>query len=338
VKVLSLVLARLVLLMPVLLGIATLTFVVSRVLPADPAAVVAGPLADQQTIDSVRQQLGLNRPIITQYGDFMADLAKLDLGEAWTTRNPVREDLQKRIAPSLELVLVAFAITVVVSFPLGIWAAINKDRLPDHLARLINLVGVSMPQFWLGLIFIYFFFFRLSLCPAPIGRLPVGTDAPGKITGLYLVDSLLRLQVDTFWKVLHQILLPAITLSFALIAPITRMIRNGMLEALESDYIRAARAFGIPNSYVNFVYALRNATIPVLTLAASLFGSVIGGAIVVEHIFAWPGLGSYAATAALRSDYTALQGFVILTAASYVIIFLAVDMLYLVVDPRTREV
>jgi ABC-type dipeptide/oligopeptide/nickel transport system permease component len=335
-KVLAMVGGRVFLLLPVLLGIASLTFLVSRVLPADPAAVIAGPLADEESLARIRSQLGLDRPLLRQYRDFLAELARLDLGEAWTTRNPVREDLQRRLAPSLELVGVAFLMTVGVSLPLGIWAAINKDKAPDHIARVINLLGVSMPQFWLGLILIYLLFFQLRIFPAPVGRLPIGVEAPEKATGLYLIDSLLRFDISTFWAAFKQLLLPAMTLSFALIAPITRMVRNSMIEALESDYVQAARAFGIPEGYINYVYALRNATLPVLTLTASLFGSIVGGAIVVEHIFAWPGLGSYAATSALRSDYTALQGFVILTAATYVAIFLVVDLLYLVVDPRTR--
>lgn len=232
--------------------------------------------------------------------------------------------------------LLTFTLAIAASVPLGVWAAIRRNRWPDHVARIVNLFGVSVPQFWLGLILIYVLFFRLQLFPAPIGRLPVGVEPPEAITGLYLVDSLIQLDVGTFAIALRQMLLPAITLSLAIIAPLTRMVRGSMLDALGSDYIRAARAFGIPDAYVSFVYALRNAMLPVLTLAAALFGSVVGGAVVVEHIFAWPGLGSYAATAALRSDYAALQGFVILTAACYVVVFLVVDLLYLVVDPRMR--
>jgi peptide/nickel transport system permease protein len=335
-RLLTLVAGRLALMVPVLVGIASLTFVVSRLLPADPAAVIAGPLADEQTVRAIRTQLGLDRPIWAQYVDFLADLARGDLGNAWTTRNPVAEDLLRHLAPSLELVLVTFALATAVSIPLGVWAAIRRDRLPDHLARLVNLLGVSMPPFWLGLILIYVLFFQLRLFPAPIGRLPIGVQPPERVTALYLVDSLLSLDLATFWVALRQMLLPAITLSLAIIAPITRMVRGSMLEALGSDYIRAARAYGIPSYYLYFVYALRNAMLPVLTLTATLFGSIVGGAIVVEHIFAWPGLGSYAATAAIRSDYTALQGFVILTAASYVLVFVVVDLFAFVIDPRTR--
>jgi peptide/nickel transport system permease protein len=336
VRLLWFVAERLALLVPVLLGIASLTFVVSRVLPADPAAVIAGPLADHQTVDAIRAQLGLDRPIWRQYRDYLGDLTRGDLGTAWTTRNPVAEDLRRHLAPSLELVLFTFALAIAVSVPLGVWAALRRNRLPDHAARIINLLGVSMPQFWLGLILIYVLFFRLRIFPAPIGRLPVGVEPPAPLTGLYLIDSLVQLDLGTFAIAVRQMLLPAITLSLAIIAPLTRMVRASMLEALGSDYIRAARAFGIPSAYIAFVYALRNALLPVLTLAAALFGSVVGGAVVVEHIFAWPGLGSYAATAALRSDYAALQGFVLLTAGCYVLVFLVIDLLSLVVDPRTR--
>lgn len=331
------VLGRLLLLFPVLLGIATLTFVVSRVLPSDPAAVIAGPSADQATIDQIRSQLGLDKSIPAQYADFMEGLAQGDLGEAWTTRNPVTSDLMDRLPASLELVLVTFAIAIGVSIPLGIWAAINKDRWPDHVARSINLLGVSIPGFWLGIVLIFLLFYKAHLFPAPIGRLPVGVEPPGKITGLYLFDSLLHLQFHTFWQALWQIMLPSLTLSFAIVAPITRMVRNSMIEALQSEYIRSARAFGLPNVYIYFVYALRNAMLPTLTLTATLFGSIVGGAIVIENIFSWPGLGDYAANSAFRSDYTAIQGFVILTAVAYVLIFFIVDVLYFVIDPRTRQ-
>ena len=331
------VLTRVVLLVPVLVGIASLTFLVSRVLPADPAAVIAGPTADEATIERIRSQLGLDRSIPAQYADFMGELARGDLGEAWTTRNPVSEDLLNRLPASLELVLVTFIIALVVAIPLGVWAAINKDRLPDHFARVLNLLGVSIPGFWLGIILIFFLFYELRLFPAPVGRLPVGAEEPNEITGLYLVDSLLVLDFGTFLDALWQISLPAFTLAFAIMAPITRMVRNSMIEALDAEYTRSARAFGVPNYYIYFVYAMRNAMLPTLTLTASLFGSVIGGAIVVEHIFAWPGLGEYAAVSALRSDYTAIQGFVILTAVGYVLIFFIVDLLYFAIDPRTRQ-
>lgn len=331
------VLTRLVLLIPVLIGIASLTFFVSRVLPADPAAVIAGPSADEATVEQIRSQLGLDRSIPAQYVDFLVDLAHGDLGKAWTTRNPVADDLLNRLPASLELVLVTFVFALAVAIPMGVWAAINKDGLADHVTRVINLLGVSIPGFWLGIILIFFLFYEVHLFPAPIGRLPVGVEAPNKITGLYLVDSLLTLEFDTFRQALWQILLPAFTLAFAIMAPITRMVRNSMIEALDADYTRSARAFGVPNYYIYFVYALRNAMLPTLTLTASLFGSIIGGAIVVEHIFAWPGLGEYAAVSALRSDYTAIQGFVILTAVGYVLIFFIVDLLYFAVDPRTRQ-
>jgi ABC-type dipeptide/oligopeptide/nickel transport system permease component len=335
-RFIAVILGRLALVGPVLLGIASLTFVVARLLPADPAAVIAGPLADAQSVAAIRRDLGLDQPIWRQYLTFLADLARGDLGYAWTTRNPVFEDLLIRLGPTLELVLVSFTFALLVSVPLGVWAAIGRGRAPDHIARIINLLGVSLPQFWLGLILIYVFFFVLRIAPAPIGRLPISTLPPPAVSNLYLLDSLLSLNFEAFWISLRQMALPAFTLSLAIIAPITRMVRGSMLEVLGSGYVRAARAFGIPTPYLYFVYALRNALLPVLTLTATLFGNLIGGAVVVEHIFAWPGLGAYAATAAIRSDYSAVQGFVILTAFAYVVVFLVVDLLYYAIDPRTR--
>jgi peptide/nickel transport system permease protein len=335
-KLLSYVLQRLFLLVPVLLGVVTLTFMVSRVLAADPAALLAGPVADQAQIDRIRAELGIDKPLLTQYRIYMSNLLQGDLGVASHTRNAVAADLAERFPATLELLLVSFLIATVVGIPLGIWAAIRKDRLPDHAARVINVLGVSIPQFWLGLILVYFLFFRLSIFPAPLGRLPIGTDAPAHITGLYLVDSLLALDFATFHTALMQIALPAITLGFAAMAPITRLVRNTMIEVLQSDYVQAARAFGIPTTYTHLVYALRNTMLPVMTFMAILFGSLLGGSVLVETIFSWPGLGFYAADSVLKSDYSAIQGFVILSATLYVVIFLITDLLYWVVDPRTR--
>lgn len=331
------ILLRLVLIVPVVLGVASFTFIVSRVLPGDPARVLAGPQQDQATLDQFAHNLGLDKPIYKQYGDFISDLARGDLGDSWSSGNTVIHDLATRFPATLELVGFAFGFALLVSIPLGIWAAIRQDKWPDHAARVFNLAGVSMPQFWTGLLAIYVFFFLLGWFPAPFGRLPIGVDAPESITGLYTVDSLLRGQFSTFWAAFRQLVLPMVTLGMAAAAPITRMVRNSMLEAIRSPYTRAARAYGVPEYYSYGVYALRNAFLPVLTLTATLFGNLVGGAIVVEFIFAWPGLGFYAANAAVRSDYSALQGFVILVALMYSLVFLIVDILYPIVDPRTRR-
>ena len=337
-RVVRTVLFRVAMIVPVVLGVATLTFVVSRVLPGDPARVLAGPQADVETIERFSHNLGLDKPIYEQYADFLADLARGDLGDSWSSGNTVLHDLGARFPATLELVLFAFILAVVIAVPLGIWAAIRKDKWVDHTARIFNLAGVSMPQFWTGLLLIYVFFFLLRWMPAPFGRLPVGVDPPESITGLYVIDNLLRAEFSSsFWAAAQQLILPVVTLGLAAAAPITRMVRNSMLEALRSPYTRAARAYGVPNYYTYGVYALRNAFLPVLTLTATLFGNLVGGAIVVEFIFAWPGLGFYAANAAVRSDYAALQGFVILIALLYALVFLLVDILYPIVDPRTRR-
>jgi ABC-type dipeptide/oligopeptide/nickel transport system permease component len=335
-KLLKYVLQRLFLLFPVLLGVVTLTFMVSRVLAADPAALLAGPLADQAQVDRIRTELGIDRPLLTQYRLYMSNLLQGDLGVASHTRNQVADDLATRFPATLELLLVALLLATSIGIPLGVWAGIRKDGFPDHIARVINVLGVSVPQFWLGLILVYFLFYRLDLFPAPLGRLPIGVEAPRKVTGLYMVDSLLELNFDTFRQALLQIALPAITLGFAAMAPITRLVRNTMIEVLQSEYVQAARAFGIPNTYTYLVYALRNTMLPVMTFIAILFGNLLGGSVLVETIFSWPGLGFYAADSVLQSDYSAIQGFVILSATLYVLIFLVTDLLYWVVDPRTR--
>jgi peptide/nickel transport system permease protein len=336
-KLIAFVAQRIALFVPALLFVVTLTFVVSRLLSGDPAVLMAGPIPDPKRVEAIRAEFGLDKSIPTQYAIYLAALARGDLGVAWHTGNSVSDDLQARFPATLELVVLALAMAIVVGVPLGVWAAIGKNSIPDHLARILNLLGTSVPSFWLGLILIYFLFFKFHVFPAPIGRLPVGTEPPHHTSGMYLLDSLLVADFSTFWSALKQIALPTLTLSFATMAPITRMVRNSMVEVLQSDYIRAARAFGVPNLYIYFVYGLRNATLPLLTLIAILFGNLVAGAVLVEHVFAWQGIGFWAADAALKSDYAAVQGFVILTAAVYMLVFLVVDVLYWVVDPRTRE-
>jgi len=331
------ILQRLALLAPVLFGVVTLTFVVSRAIPGDPAVLLAGLFATPDTIAQIRQQLGLDKPLWTQYLIYMTGLLHGDMGRASHTGNPVTTDLLVRFPASLELLLVAFTLALGIGIPLGVLAALRKDALPDHLIRVIGILGVSIPQFWLGLILIYFLFLQLRLFPAPLGRLPIGTPAPEPITGLLLVDSLLRQQFETFGKALWQLALPAISLSFAAMASITRLVRNTTIEVLELDYVQAARAFGIPGPYIYLTYALRNALLPVLTFSAILFGNLLSGSVLVETIFSWPGLGFYAADSVFKKDYPAIQGFVILSATIYVLIFLLVDVLYWVIDPRTRE-
>jgi ABC-type dipeptide/oligopeptide/nickel transport system permease component len=328
---------RLVLLVIVLLGVVSLTFVASRAIPGDPAVLLAGPVADRAAIDAIRAQLGTDKPLWTQYQIYMAGLARGDLGNATHTGNKVVADLTLRLPATLELLLVAFLVATGLGVPLGIWSAVRRNHLPDHATRIVNVLGVSVPQFWLGLILIYFLFYQLHLFPAPLGRLPIGTPAPDQVTGLYLIDSLVQLRLDTFRQALWQLGLPTLSLGFAALAPITRVVRNTMIEVLQSEHIQVARAYGLRNAYIYLVYALRNALLPIITLLGILFGNLLSGSVLVETIFSWPGVGFYAADSVFKKDYAAIQGFVIVSATLYVLVFLATDVMYWLIDPRTRE-
>jgi ABC-type dipeptide/oligopeptide/nickel transport system permease component len=328
---------RLVLLVVVLFGVVSVTFVVSRAVPGDPAVLLAGPVADRATVESIRTALGIDQPLWTQYQIYLAGLARGDFGTATHTGNKVAADLATRLPATLELLLAAFLLAGLLGVPLGIWSAVRRNQLPDHATRLINVLGVSIPQFWLGLILIYFLFYELRWFPAPLGRLPIGAQPPEPVTGLYLVDSLVRLQFETLGQAAAQLALPTLALGFAALAPITRVVRNAMIDVLQSEHIQVARAFGMRSAYVYLVYALRNALLPVVTLVGILFGNLLGGAVLIESIFSWPGVGFYAADSVFKKDYAAIQGFVIVSATLYVLVFLITDVLYWVIDPRTRE-
>lgn len=327
---------RLVLVIPVALGVVTLTFFVSRVLAADPVELFLPPQADEQLRREIRASLGLDKPIIEQYGIYLDGLLHADLGRSIVTGRPVLHDLADRLPATLELATLALLMAVGIGVPLGVIAAVDRDGPADFIIRGVTLLGMALPAFWLGLILIYVLFVKLAVLPGPVGRFPIGAQPPQDITGLYTVDSLLTGNLGDFRVALRHLFLPALTLGFVTMAPIARVARAAMVEALQSEYIRTAHAMGLPPITVNFRYALKNALLPVVTMIGSTVGFLFGGAVLVESVFNWPGMGQYALNAIRQSDFAALQGFVIWAAIAYVLAFLVVDLLYLVIDPRTR--
>jgi peptide/nickel transport system permease protein len=227
-------------------------------------------------------------------------------------------------------------LAVGLAIPLGVVAAVKRGTVIDHLARVLAVLGVSVPIFWIGLVLLSTFYTRLGWLPGPSGRLPIAMQEPDRITGLFTIDSLLHGEWATFRESVRALILPVVTLGLVAMAPIARMTRAMMIDALESDYVRTARSMGLPSRVVIFHLALKNAIIPVLTLIAAVFGYAIGGEVLVEYIFSWPGLGLYSYNAILGSDFPAIQGFIILATAIYVLIYLAVDLLTAVLDPRVE--
>jgi len=333
---LTLILKRAAMAIPSLIGVVIVTFVLTRALPGDPAAYFAGPAATPQAIQQIRVKLGLDKPLIVQFGRYVDDLAHGNLGTSLTTGQPVLAELRTRLPASAELTLLGLLVSIVIAVPLGIVAATRPNSLVDHACRVISTAGVSLPVFFTGLILVYVFYYRLGWAPAPLGRLDVFFSPPPQVTGFYLIDSLIAGQGDVFMASLKQLILPALTLGIFSLAPIARMTRASMLAVLSSDFVRTARAIGLSSYSVIITYAFRNAMLPVITTLGMVFSFLLGANVLVEKVFAWPGIGSYAVEALLASDFAPVQGFVLTMAVMYVALNLMIDILYGLIDPRIR--
>ena len=327
---------RLMFAIPSLIGVVIVTFLLTRALPGDPAAYFAGPSAGKEAIEQIRKKLGLDKPLIQQFFNYTADLARGDFGTSLTTGQPVATELRNRLPASAELTLIGLILAVVIAIPLGIVAATKPGSWIDHLCRVTTTAGVSLPVFFTGLVLVYVFYFKLGWAPAPLGRLDVFATAPPNVTGFYLIDSLIARDFEAFRSAFNQLILPAATLAIFSLAPIARMTRASMLAVLASDFVRTARASGLSPGTVVVTYAFRNAMLPVITTLSMVFSFLLGANVLVEKVFAWPGIGSYAVEALIASDFAPVQGFVLTMAVMYVALNLLIDILYGVIDPRVR--
>lgn len=319
---------------PSLIGIVIVTFVLTRALPGDPAAYFAGPAADEKSIAEIRSALGLDRSLPEQFWAYVIDLAQGDLGVSISTGRPVVEEIFERLPASLELTLTGLLLAIAIALPLGILAATRPNSWVDHLCRVVVTAGVSLPVFFTGLFFVYVFYFVVDVVPSPIGRLDIYSLSPPRVTGFYLVDSLLIGDFQTFKAALAQLALPAITMSMFVLAPLARMTRGSMLQVLGSEFIRTANANGLERRTILYTYAFRNALLPILTTLGMVFSFMLGANVLVEKVFAWPGIGSFAVNALVVSDFAAVQGFVLSMAVLFVMLNLAIDILYTLIDPR----
>src|SRR3954466_1771067 len=327
---------RLLMAVPSLIGVVIVTFLLTRALPGDPAAYFAGPAATKEAIEQIRVKLGLDKPLIVQFGNYVNDLAHGDLGNSLTTGQPVGKEIKARLPASAELTLLGLIVSMMIAVPLGIMAATRPGSLIDHTCRVVTTAGVSLPVFFTGLILVYVFYYLLGWAPAPLGRLDVFASPPPTVTGFYLIDSLIAGDGEVFWASLKQLFLPALTLGIFSLAPIARMTRASMLAVLASEFVRTARASGLSPYTVIVTYAFRNAMLPVVTTLGMVFSFLLGANVLVEKVFAWPGIGSFAIEALLQSDFAPVQGFVLTMAVLYVALNLTIDMLYGVIDPRVR--
>jgi len=331
---LRMILKRLAGALPNVIGVIIVTFLLTRALPGDPAAYFAGPAATREAIEQVRVTLGLDKSLPQQFAVYLKELAQGDLGNSLSTGQPVLKEIKARLPASLELTLCGLLLACSLAIPLGILAATRPGSWIDHLCRVLATAGVSLPTFFTGLLLAYVFYYLLGIAPAPLGRVDVSFSSPPTVTGLYLVDSLIARDLELFRACAAQLVLPAVTLALFVMAPLMRMTRASMLGVLSSDFIRTARASGLPRTKVLYAYAFRNALLPVVTTLGMVFSFLLGSNVLVEKVFAWPGIGSYVIEALVASDYAPVQGFVLTMALLYVALNLVIDILYGVIDPR----
>ncbi|HLJ61927.1 MAG TPA: ABC transporter permease [bacterium] len=328
-------LRRALLALPTLLGITLVTFLVSHLLPPDLVLANLGDRATQSPslVAAFRHRWGLDQPVVMQYVLYLGHLLHGDLGTSIATDRPVLVELELSLPATVELATVALVGAAVIGTALGILAAVARDSAVDLAVRAISAIGVAVPTFWFAILLLSTVYFRLGWAPPP-GRLSTGITPPAPITGMYLVDSLLRGRPDLFADALSHIILPAIVLATVGIGFVTRMTRSSMLEVLSQDYVRTAHAKGLRRWSVVVRHALRNALIPVITITGTLYAQLMSGTVMTETIFSWPGLGRYAVSSAASLDFPAVMGVALVVGTMYVIINACVDVLYALIDPR----
>ncbi|HZH59663.1 MAG TPA: ABC transporter permease [Metabacillus sp.] len=331
---LSYTIRRLFSLIPVLFGMTLVVFAIIRAIPGDPAQVILGQKATKEAIATLTKELGLDKPWYIQYVDYLQDLFTGDFGTSLRTRGPINEEIWPYLAATIELTLVAMIIAIFIGVNAGIISAWFSNSWFDYLAMILALIGVSLPIFWLGLMEQWVFSIELGWLPST-GREDVRNPV-GAITNIYMVDTILQGRTDQFVQVIQHLILPSLALATIPMAIIARMTRSTMLEVMKSDYIRTAKAKGLNMFWVVYKHALKNAIIPVLTVIGLQTGLLLGGAILTETIFGWPGIGRYLYDAISYRDYPVIQSGILMIAAIFVFINLVVDLLYAIIDPRIK--
>jgi ABC-type dipeptide/oligopeptide/nickel transport system permease component len=328
---------RALLVIPQLVVVAVLTFVLIRLLPANPVEGIVGPEATKATYDAERARLGLSSPIIDQLGHFLNRAFHGDLGTSWQSNTPVRTEIATHLPITLQLIVLALVVALIVGIPLGylLSTSTGRRRRKHPILRIYSLLAGSQPDFWWGLVFIYLFFFIVHIFPAPLGVTSPTTVAPTPVTGFILLDSLIRGQFSVFWDALQHFALPALTLAFVITGPIIRITAQGMRSEASAEYLLYARAAGLPERRVGW-YVARNGLAPVLTLTGVLFGVLLGGAVLVETVFSLDGLGVYTLQSVLTLNYPSIEGSVVVMTAIALLVYIGMDALYALLDPRVR--
>lgn len=324
---------RLCLMVLVLLGISVMTFTLTHVVPGNPARLMAGQHATEAQVKALAELYGLDKPALTQFWIYLTGILHGDLGMSLTYRRPVLNDLRQFLPASIELTVAAIIVVVLIGLPVGVIAGARRGRLFDHLARLLTVAGVSMPIFWLGIMLQILFYKHLQWLPTS-GRLGIADIEPPQVTGFYIVDTLIEGDIEAFKSVLIHLILPAVTLAAGSVAVVSRMMRASVIEVLVADHVRTARAKGLSNGAVLRRHVFRNALIPTTTVLGLQIGALLSGNFLAEVVFNWPGIGLYAVNAIKNQDYPAIMGVTLVVSVMYVFINLAVDISYVILDPR----
>jgi peptide/nickel transport system permease protein len=327
---------RTLLVLPVLFGLLVLTFVLVRIVPNDPSAALAGQNATPAQVAEIRAKYGFDRPLVVQFGIYVRQVVQGDFGTSIQSGRRVSVDILQRLPATLELTFAALLLGIGLGVPLGVLAAVRHNRALDHVLRVFTVGGIAIASFWFAIMLQLLFSMHLDVLPLR-GRLSPVMDPPTQLTGLYLIDSLLTARFDIFGNALRHLALPAVTLSFGALATITRFTRSGVLETLQKEYVTYETAVGYPRGVLIAVYVLRNSLVATVTQVGLLFGALLAGAVVVESIFDWPGIGSYAVQAIFTSDYKAILAVTLLVGVVYSLVNIAVDLVHGLIDPRVAE-
>jgi len=330
----SYIIRRLLSLIPTLFGVSIIVFLFLRMIPGDPALALAGEHATDANVERIREEFGLNKPLPEQYITYMGKVLRGDLGRSILSRRPITDEIRVRFPATLELSLCALIVALVVGLPAGIISATKRNSRIDNIAMVGSLLGISMPIFWLGLMLNWFFAVRLGWLPS-VTRLDSSIDLQ-RITNLIIVDSILTGNAEALLNGIKHLILPAVALGTIPMAIIARMTRSAMLEVLEQDYVRTARAKGLAERVVTFKHALKNAMLPVITVLGLQVGVLLSGAVLTETIFAWPGIGRWLYLSILSRDYPIVQGMALFITSLFLVVNLLVDLSYALVDPRIR--
>jgi len=326
---------RMLFIVPQLVGIVLVSFLLVKMIPGDPAVMMVGPMASAETLAKLRTELGLDGSIMYQFWIYLTNLVQGDLGTSWQTTRPVLDDLFVRFPATLELITLSLLLALLIGIPLGVAAAYFRRSVVKKFSDYYGLLAGALPDFWLGMILIYFFYTIFQIAPAPLGRIGFAVMTPNPVTNFLIIDCILEGNWQALWSTLGHLILPVVTLGVITAGPILKMTQSTMERMLESDFIRYADMCGLPKSVV-IRQAFRNSLPSIVTIVSVLYGFLVGGAVLVEIVFSWGGAGQYAVQGVLNADINPVLGFVLFSAVLSLVIYLIVDLIYFAIDPRIR--